>query len=330
MSHNTTDDPKSVPKHLDFEHTPLRQDLTNSDNLTVVTFNIEGLTSNKLYLETLARRADIILLQEHWLHKYENSKLQECLDNFICFSKCFDDEISSDPSERRRGHAGVAVCINNKFEQLVELLPDGSNRIIAIKFKCETPIIFLGCYMPCRGNSHTTDDYQQVLDEISEIMMKYRDSAKFVIGGDMNASLARKSTQDKQFQTFIQEHGLMVPEQCKSVFTFYHYNGKDASQIDYFLQSDKLIDTYITFDREPLNSSTHNPILVKIPCKFHVGNQQPVSCDNPRVGLDTIDKLVYQQKVQDGIEDSKICNNDLTSVNFSNMWYLNRGSNAKC
>ena len=52
--------------------------------------------------------------------------------------------------------------------------------------------------MPCRGNGHTADDYQQILDEISEILTKYGGTAKFVIGGDMNTSFRRASTQDKK------------------------------------------------------------------------------------------------------------------------------------
>ncbi|VDI24656.1 Hypothetical predicted protein [Mytilus galloprovincialis] len=45
-----------------------------------------------------------------------------------------------EPRERTRGHGGVAICVRKKFDQFSELLPDGGNRIIAIKLKGAIPI----------------------------------------------------------------------------------------------------------------------------------------------------------------------------------------------
>jgi hypothetical protein len=47
--------------------------------------------------------------------------------------KCFDDDIAQDPLERRRGHAGVAICFKNKLQNFIEPLPDGGYRVIAIR-----------------------------------------------------------------------------------------------------------------------------------------------------------------------------------------------------
>jgi predicted extracellular nuclease len=43
----------------------------------------------------------------------------------------------------------------------------------------------------------------------------------------------------------------------------YHFNGKDTSQIDYVLESTSMINEYVNFEREALNTSTHDPILVR-------------------------------------------------------------------
>jgi hypothetical protein len=40
----------------------------STETLTLVTINIEGFYGNQVYLQTLANRTDILLLQEHWLH----------------------------------------------------------------------------------------------------------------------------------------------------------------------------------------------------------------------------------------------------------------------
>jgi hypothetical protein len=42
--------------------------------------------------------------------------------------------------------------------------------------------------MPTRGGNATLDDYKAVLDELSEIIEKYRSIYDIIIGGDMNAS----------------------------------------------------------------------------------------------------------------------------------------------
>ncbi|VDI07554.1 Hypothetical predicted protein [Mytilus galloprovincialis] len=179
--------PKSADSPID---NPIETESTPSSvlsSLNLLTFNIEGFNSNKLYLETLSKRSDILLLQEHWLHSYEKHKLDEFLQDFICYTKCFDDNSLSDAYERRRGHAGVAICIHKKFEKFVELLPDGGNRIIGIKFNTTQPFIFLSTYLPCRGNANSIDNYQEILDELSEIYIKYSNVFRIVIGGDMNA-----------------------------------------------------------------------------------------------------------------------------------------------
>ncbi|CAC5358564.1 unnamed protein product [Mytilus coruscus] len=318
LGKNTCSKPSKILPPTDL---PLQPDVSSVCSITAVSLNIEGLTSNKLYLETLANRADFILLQEHWLHNFEKFKLQECLSDFICFTKCFDDNLLTDLSERRRGHAGVSICTHKKLEQFIEPLPDGSNRIVGIRFNVENPIVFLCVYMPCRGNSNTLDDYQQILDELSEIIIKYSGSASIVIGGDMNASTKRNSSQDKAFMTFIKENGMYIPKSCGSDFTFYHYNGRDASEIDYFMQSSDLISTYITFDREPTNSSTHNPILVKIPCEIKLSNQRDGKLYQLRINWNKIDKKGYEEEVESRlslIDDNELiltCDNISDNIN---------------
>jgi hypothetical protein len=92
----------------------------NTHKLTLLTFNIEGLAGNFSYLTMLACRADFMLLQEHWLHNCDKNRLQEFLPDFNCYSKCHDDNVASDPIERRRGKEGVAICVKQKYSHLIE------------------------------------------------------------------------------------------------------------------------------------------------------------------------------------------------------------------
>ena len=84
----------------------------NDEFLYILSFNIEGVTSNFSYLELLANRADILLLQEHWLYGHETNIICDLLPDFNCHIKCFNDGIHDDVTHRKRGNAGVAICDN--------------------------------------------------------------------------------------------------------------------------------------------------------------------------------------------------------------------------
>jgi hypothetical protein len=49
------------------------------------------------------RSAAVIVIQEHWLHSFENHELQEFLTDFNCFVKCSDDNEPIAPYQCPRG-----------------------------------------------------------------------------------------------------------------------------------------------------------------------------------------------------------------------------------
>jgi exonuclease III len=136
---------------------------------------------------------------------------------------------------------------------LIKPIPDGGNRIVGIRLNTTPPILILCVYLPCRGNSNT-DLFQETLDELSEILEKYKNKANILLGGDMNVSLRRDSAQDRQFKCFLNENDMKVPPKCTHSATFLHFNGKDTSQIHYVLESTSMINEYVNFEREALNT----------------------------------------------------------------------------
>ncbi|CAC5365304.1 unnamed protein product [Mytilus coruscus] len=48
---------------------------SNKCTLSLLIFNVEGYRSNKLYLEQISNRADIICVQEHLLYKHEKHRI---------------------------------------------------------------------------------------------------------------------------------------------------------------------------------------------------------------------------------------------------------------
>lgn len=275
-------------------------------NLNILSFNIESFTSNKLYLDTLSKRADIILLQEHWLYEREKYLLEEYLSNFICAIKCFDEDLVNDPIERKRGHAGVAICFNIKLQSMMEILPDGGKRIICIRINALKPLTLICVYMPTRGGSMSLDDYKSILDELSEIIEKYKYTSDIIIGGDMNASLhrtERKISYDIALSEFLQDNALNLPDMCQKQSTFYHFNNKDESQIDYFLQSASVVKRYLTFQREFQNTSTHDPIMVVVECSLEKVGTKVMKNRTLRINWDKIDKQKYQDNLEENLKD---------------------------
>ncbi|CAC5399463.1 unnamed protein product [Mytilus coruscus] len=65
---------------------------SNKCTLSLLTFNVEGYRSNKLYLEKISNRADIIFVQEHWLYKHEKHIIGTEFSEFQCHAKSFDED----------------------------------------------------------------------------------------------------------------------------------------------------------------------------------------------------------------------------------------------
>ncbi|XP_063411607.1 uncharacterized protein LOC134694525 [Mytilus trossulus] len=275
-----------------------------------------------MYLSMLEKRADIIMLQEHWLHNREKQALQEFLTDFLCLVKCFDDDKTSDPTERRRGHAGVAICVNKTLQNLVELLPDGCNRVIAIRLNIKQPLVLICVYMPTRGGNITIEDFKSVLDELSEIIEKYLPTSDIIIGGDMNASLhrnERKIPRDIVFDEFLKSNGLSIPSTCKKQSTFFHFNNRDESQIDYFVETSALVKKYLSFNREFQNLSTHDPIMISINCCI---DRMDISTSDPRplrIKWDKIDKQKYENLLQERLTEFNDVAVVETSENIENI-----------
>jgi len=112
----------------------------------------------------------------------------------------------------------------------------------------------------------------------------------------MNASLIRHSFQDKLFQKFLIENSFDKPRGCSNIPTYHHYNGKDNSQIDYVLQSAPLIDKYLTFIREPLNTSTHDPVMVTFYCNITAANVETERQSTRKIKWNKVNISEYQSE----------------------------------
>jgi hypothetical protein len=79
-------------------------------------------------------------------------------------------------------------------------------------------------------------EFQECIDEMYELIQKYGNTHKILIGGDLNEDLnnASGSKRNNYLREFINEGQLKFNNMSK---TFTNANGKECSEIDYFLHN---------------------------------------------------------------------------------------------
>jgi hypothetical protein len=185
------------------------------------------------------------------------------------------------------------------MDQHVEPIPDGSDRITAILISTsENPILLVNTYMPTEGAANSI--YEEVLDEIYELLSKYQ-LHTCIWTGDINASdtRARPTSNDQALMKFCHGNKLTISKHTPNLPTFHHSNGRSSSKIDLFLhrQCEDPICQISVDARNPLNVSTHDSVTAELPFSPpHV--QQAATCKTVsipiRIKWDKIDKTLYK------------------------------------
>ena len=122
--------------------------------------------------------------------------------------------------------------------------------------------------MPSRGSTEADAEYEETLDQIHEIVIKFNASHDIVIGGDWNGSLHRTKycAHDSLLRSFLKEHSLILPVNYPVRDTFFHASSDCSSQIDYFVVSrlSKLEEVASIEDMHYLNVSDHTHIMLSL------------------------------------------------------------------
>lgn len=196
---------------------------------------------------------------------YETSQLASIFPDAIFYAKCFDDDAPNLQMMRRRGRAGTAALWNKSIDSILEILPDGTDRVMLLRLKDKRcPVLFINSYMPTMGS--TDPDYLTVLDEVHEILLKYRNH-QIVWTGDLNADILRRRYQnDGWLYDFMDEHDLNVSQHQPSDPTFHHFNGRSTSRLDLVIEKKghSVIDSISLDRRNPLNTSAHDAVLATL------------------------------------------------------------------
>ena len=212
---------------------------------------------------------DILCIQEHWMFSFEENMLKALIPNICYHIKCSDDKRPVNPTLKPRGQGGVLTLWKPEMECLVTPLPDGSERNVLIQIGStkEGATYLLNSYMPTEGS---LAKYVEVLDEVYEIQLKHSPNGRFIWIGDLNASFTRPNPteNDKAFRKFCSEQRLTPPSsESNSIPTYHHFVGAITSRIDHVLThkaSTNILSNSKIMTREPLNLSSHDPILIQI------------------------------------------------------------------
>ena len=107
---------------------------------------------------------------------------------------------------------------------MMKKLPETSVRINVVELKCSmTPFCLVNVYLPARGVAENEPLFEECLDELHEIFMKYSPSQTVVFCGDFNASLHRgdQLRRDVLFREFVMEHSLQLDASYPKRDTFF-------------------------------------------------------------------------------------------------------------
>ena len=233
--------------------------------LILGTFNVKNVETNLIYIQKLLKNCDILFIQETWLFNFQLPLLGEYFSTHVSVGKAVDDDNPLPPTQKPRGYGGVACLIRKDLDIRHKFHLSGSCRVLTLEILCEPPVCAIGVYMPVRGTSKK-QEYQEVLDEIAEIIQTFKTTHIMILLGDMNASMMDRcgNERDKLLEQFINENFLFHRQFGKN--TYIHSDNLCSSEIDYIFCSNNggnmMFEVNVLSDC--LNTSDHLPVVAKL------------------------------------------------------------------
>ena len=120
--------------------------LNSLDNLKIVSFNCNGVSSKLPVIANLCESADLVLLQETWLLPVDQNLLDSVSSEFCSFSSS-----SVDMNELLQGrpYGGLSFLWRKSLDQNLKLITFDDDRIVGISLKAENKdLLLLNVYLP--------------------------------------------------------------------------------------------------------------------------------------------------------------------------------------
>ena len=177
------------------------------------------------------------------------------------------------------------------------------------------------------------------MDEIHEIIEKYTPSHKTLLGGDFNSSVHRQESckRDRLLISFLEEHGLSLPDEYPIGPTYMHETTCANSQIDYWFVHPAEKESAAIGSQCHENLSDHVEVVLHtdiIPINILGGNPEGnilthSSKDHikPKVRWDKCDLQLYSDILQAGLQKieangpSTLLEIDLSAMALNKLLY---------
>ena len=267
-----------------------------------MSFNCKNIETSKGAIQQLSESADIILLQEHWYFDCQLGGLTTVCDSLTGAGKAVDTGDPILPVQMPRGYGGVAALWRKSIDHLIKAIPDGANRIQCLEVQAKSQILIVSVYMPCKGLRDNSDEFEDCLEQLHEIVQKYKNTHSIILGGDFNeaASGQNSTRRAKSFSQFLMDNQLFTKQTPK---TYVGPAGTEVSTIDYIFYSEGLAKDLIGIDvleDLALNVSDHYPLLCTLNIQLDViTSSSTVALPPTKTRWDKVDKALYEQAVSE-------------------------------
>ncbi|MCG7879544.1 MAG: reverse transcriptase family protein [Candidatus Thiodiazotropha taylori] len=261
--------------------------------------------TSDLAIEELTPSADVILIQEHWLFDCKLHTLNELSQIYNGAGKAVDSGDPILPVQMPRGYGGVGVLWKKDIDHLIQVKPDGGNRIQCIELKGQTPLLVISVYMPCKGLTDNVEDFNDCLDQLNEIIQKYSSTHIVVIGGDWNEDLYSntKTGRQQSLKDFIRENDLTTKQTQK---TYINPRGAETSTLDYILYPKTFSDCIgeiRVLDNLKANVSDHLPVGCTIRYEMDKAQLSQKTREIPvKMKWEKLDKDLYINTIKNSLE----------------------------
>ena len=289
--------------------------------------NIQGLKHNSTFISEICNDYDVILIQEHWLPRYDMPAVGALLKNFSMLHSTAqdDDETETEFCRRPACLGGLATVWNKKLSPYIDpSKKEGNSRILLTRVNLPSnPMCIINCYLPSGNSKAAKELFFEDLDTLHELIETYSSSHDILIMGDLNMDhFHRSGPKETAFIKLMEEHKLKdlgIPVKSEMTYENCHLNHK--SHIDHaFLKlthpTTSWSDYHVRTKDNYLNTSYHHPIAleVRLPWRHETRSRTQKAKKVKIFDLKKIDVSEFQRAMDDELEDVRIESLDADSA----------------
>ena len=174
-------------------------------SLRVTSYNCTGLGHDKrMYIDKIATDCDILLIQEHWLHKANLDELNELHSDFS------GTGVSGMPEKKLhtvgRPFGGSAILYRKSLSHHIKHKETNAKNVTAIMLK---DMLIVSVYLP-GDNYHASNVSAELISVIDQLdtFIGLQEHKSILVGGDLNMCLNRDNSHARYLKSFAQRHNL--------------------------------------------------------------------------------------------------------------------------